>query len=93
MGAEKQAATNLINALGSIVITNVGTGTGVLDINIPFVPAETTPATATQIAPALLGLAGQAFNNGGQGQLRIFKPDGTTAIAVGTLVISATFRI
>lgn len=74
------------------VITNVGTATGVVDIDIPFIPARTTVAVAVNVTSAL-GLAGYAHNNGGQGQLRFFRPDGTTAIAVATFSVSATFNV
>ena len=75
------------------VITNVGTGTGVIDINIPFVPDRTTALSANYVATLTNSLAGYVQDNGGQGQLRVFKPDSTTAIAVATISVSSTFHV
>lgn len=76
----------------SVTITNVGTGTGVIDIDVPFVPIEPSPVAAVN-ATSNLGLAGFVFNSAGQGKIRIFKPDGTTAIAVATLVAEVSYRV
>jgi hypothetical protein len=85
-------AAKLVNVRASVVITATGTGTGVIDINVPFLPAETTPGASVNVT-STIGLACQVFDNGGQGQIRIYKPDGTTAIAVATLLASVTYRI
>lgn len=83
---------NLVSVEVSCVISNVGTGTGVIDVNIPFLPALKCAGSAVNDT-SLLGLSAYAHNNGGQGQVRIFKPDGTTAIAVATLLAQVTFAV
>ena len=85
-------AGNLVAIQAVVVITNVGTGTGVVNVDIPFVPAATGAVSAVNTTSGI-GLSGVVFNSAGQGKFQFFKPDGTSPIAVATLIGETTFRV
>ena len=61
----------------TVVDTTNNTAAGVIDVNIPFVPAAKVAAAA--VRDDSKGVAAVAFNNGGQGQFRFLSLyDGST---------------
>jgi hypothetical protein len=73
------------------VISSVGTGTGYVDVVVPHLPSVTTPGSAVNLT-SLLGLACHVHNDAGTGKVRIYKPDGTTPIAVASLIARVHYR-